>query len=341
MARKRQIYWHESFLKHEIAPGHPESPGRVHKIITNLLKYPDRLGWEVVIPKEAGPADLERVHSRRMVREFLAQRGKSFQLDQETGGNAHTIEAALRASGGAIQAVDMVVSGAIETAWVLNRPPGHHAERDRAMGFCLCNHAAVAAAYATEELGLRRVLILDPDVHHGNGTQDIFYARGDVFYLSLHGRHLFPGTGHEWEIGEESGRGATLNLPLEKGSGEGDYRYLEEMILRPVVLSYAPQLVIFSTGFDALAEDPLGGMELSPDGFIHFLLSITKTLQKGNIPYLFLLEGGYHVDAMAETMLGLLHSLGGQGEPEKAPAKKIRPETRRLVDALQKHPIFI
>lgn len=340
MSKQGYIFLDDSFGQHEVFPHHPESRLRLRVMIETFNQGRMRNDWTLVSPREVLRRHLERVHSRALIKKLLEQRERSFQWDDETGGNASSVEAALKASGAAIEAVDLVLAQRGSEAWIWNRPPGHHAERDLAMGFCLCNHAAVAAAYATEELGLKRVLIFDSDVHHGNGTQHIFAHRGDVFYLSIHEKDNFPGTGHEWEIGEDNGRGTTMNLPLSRGAKDPDYLYLMNRLVLPAVEIFNPELVIFSTGFDSLKEDPLGGQELTREGFIQIQMLLVNQLKSANIPYFFLLEGGYHVDAQTETMMGLLQALVGTDTPSTK-EEEPRAETLELSDRMLRHPALL
>ena len=331
MARIR-LYSHRNFLDHEAGSLHPESPDRLRAIFNEMDRRDLREDFDWVCPEPLSLPFLEKVHERRYLRKLLSHRGESFFIDTDTGGNPSTLDAALRASGAAVAATDAVLDGSARTAFIFNRPPGHHAEPDLAMGFCFVNHAAVAAAYATEERGLRRVMIIDPDVHHGNGTQKIFYHRGDVFYLSLHQYPFYPGSGNLSETGVDNGRGTTLNLPLEGGATDADYHYLLKEVALPAIEHYQPQLVIFSAGFDALGKDPLGGMALSTEGLTSLYHRFYSVLQENSIPCFFLLEGGYHPHSLAVSVTDLLCRMRDQRKPAPPPEGEVSRQAQLLAD---------
>lgn len=329
------LFDHPLFRQHETGPGHPERPERLDAIVSGLRrrKLADRFEWVTPSVAPAGSAELverekhlRRVHTEAHVAEILALRGKSDFIDADTRVSPASVDAALTATGACVEAVDRVVQNPGASAFCAVRPPGHHAERDAAMGFCLFNHVAAAAAYATAEKGVERVLIFDPDVHHGNGTQDIFYARGDVCYVSIHQSHFYPGTGLASETGEGEGKGATVNLPLPAGMGDSEYRFAVEQVVLPLIRSFAPGLVIFSAGFDAHNLDPLGGMRLTSHGFVTFYSAILSELSARKVPSFFSLEGGYSLEALEETAPMLLKTLldgpvsppAWEGEPHAA-----------------------
>ena len=249
------------------------------------------------------PAYLEHL------REISAAGGGYLSLDTAVG--AGSWEAASLASGAACSAVESVLSG--ETAFVISRPPGHHAGRDYGMGFCLTNHVAVAAGYALSR-GLERVAILDWDVHHGNGTQDIFYDEDRVLYLSSHQSPFYPGTGKAGDIGEGQGRGFTANVPLPAGSGEDAYAEVFAGVFVPVLREFGPEVILVSAGFDAHAADLLGGMSLGSNSFGRFaaLLSALSS-EVGAAPPAFVLEGGYNLDALTESVAATMR--GVEKEP--------------------------
>jgi acetoin utilization deacetylase AcuC-like enzyme len=251
-----------------------------------------------------GPAEeeaLAAVHDPAYLdhlREISAAGGGYLSLDTAVGENSW--EAASLASGAACSAVESVLAG--ETAFAVVRPPGHHAGRDYGMGFCLTNHAAVAAGHALSR-GLERVAILDWDVHHGNGTQDIFYSDGRVLYLSSHQSPFYPGTGRADEVGEGEGLGFTANVPLPAGSGEDVYAAVFSGVFGPVLHEFGPELVLVSAGFDAHAEDLLGGMALGSEAFGRFSAMINHLCgEVGAPPPAFVLEGGYNLGALTESV---------------------------------------
>ena len=260
----------------------------------------------------AGEDALLRVHTRGYVDRLreLSGAGGGY-LDPDTALGPGSFEVAALASGAACGAVESALSG--DTAFAVIRPPGHHAGADYAMGFCLFNHAAVAAAHA-RALGVGRVAVLDWDVHHGNGTQDIFYRDGEVLYLSVHRSPFYPGTGKAGEVGEDGGLGFTVNVPLPGGSGEDVYAAAFAGVLVPVLREYEPGLLIVSAGYDAHAADPLGGMNLEADSFARFAALLCAVCRGiGAPPPAFVLEGGYDLDALAASVAATVR--GAYGEP--------------------------
>ena len=260
-------------------------------------------------------------------------------FNADTGLNEHSWDAALLASGAAIGAVESSLSGT--AAFAVARPPGHHAGADYAMGFCLLNHAAVAAGYARLQ-GLGRVAILDWDVHHGNGTQDIFYANRDVLYLSVHQSPFYPGTGAFREVGEGDGRGGTVNVPLSRGSDEDDYAAVFEGVFSPVLKEFRPGLIIVSAGFDSHVDDPIGGMRLQSDSFRRFgawVASLARELDAP--PPALVLEGGYDLSALtacvAATIKGVSEEsdVGWNSLPGIAPVEDARRAQAPFWEALR------
>jgi acetoin utilization deacetylase AcuC-like enzyme len=244
------------------------------------------------------------------MQEMSAAGGGYLSLDTAVG--AGSWEAALLASGAACSALESVLAG--EMAFAVARPPGHHAGRDYGMGFCLTNHAAVAAGHALSR-GLERVAILDWDVHHGNGTQDIFYGDGRVLYLSVHQSPFYPGTGEASEVGKGEGLGFTVNVPLPAGSGEDLYAAAFSGVFLPVLREFRPQVILISAGFDAHADDLLGGMALGSDSFGRFAALISDLSREIEAaPPAFLLEGGYNLDALTESVAATMQGVG-----ERAP----------------------
>jgi acetoin utilization deacetylase AcuC-like enzyme len=254
--------------------------------------------------RQAGTDDLLRCHTQSHVDRIRdTARRDVTQLDADTYTNAQSYEAALRAAGSVLQAVDEVVARRVRHAFCAVRPPGHHAESDRAMGFCLFNNVAVGARYAQVRHGIQKIAIVDWDVHHGNGTQQIFYEDDSVVYISLHQYPLYPGSGSTHERGSGKGTGTTLNFPMPAGAGDGDYLDVWDRELVPALRSFGPDLIMVSAGFDAHAFDPLAGMNLTEDGFVQMtrrLLEVSSMhCQYGLIS---VLEGGYHLEALADSV---------------------------------------
>jgi acetoin utilization deacetylase AcuC-like enzyme len=297
-------------LAHDTGYGHPENAGRLSALLESLAQDPP-LGVHQAAPLEATDAQLSLVHAPELVAAVARSRGQPrTRFDADTVASADTHRAALLAAGAAVKATEAVVSGTAGGAFALVRPPGHHAEAARAMGFCFFNNAAVAAAHAITELGCRRVLLLDPDVHHGNGSQALFWDRPEVLYVSLHRFPFYPGTGDWDEVGGGRGEGKTLNLPLPAGLGDADYDALMAQVVEPVVDAFAPELIIVSAGFDTYFDDPLGGMRLTADGYRAMSARVWRWAQRhcpGRVA--FVLEGGYHPTGVREGVLAALQAM--------------------------------
>src|SRR5436190_13711867 len=251
----------DRFAEHQTPPGHPERPERAEVMDAVAARWRER-GTEIVAPRAATHEQLARVHGEDYLKRIAATAGKATQLDPDTYTSPETYEVALLAAGAAVDAVERVMGGSHAAAVAMVRPPGHHAERDRAMGFCFYNNVAVAAAHARAQ-GAAKVAIVDYDVHHGNGTQHIFEADPHVLYVSTHQFPYYPGTGAVDEVGREAGRGFTVNVPLEVGATDEDYELVFGQVVVPVLRQFEPDLIIVSAGFDAHERDPLGGMRLS------------------------------------------------------------------------------
>jgi len=264
------------------------------------------LGFERVSSPAVERALLEAVHPVRHIElvERLAARGGAggVHIDADTVVSAGSFIAALHACGGAVSLVDRLLSGRAPTGFSIHRPPGHHAEADRAMGFCLFNSVAVAAQHALDAHGLERVMILDWDVHHGNGTNDIFHAEPRVLFCSIHQSPLYPGTGPAADVGSGPGRGFTVNLPVAPGSGDREFRSLVDHVAVPLGRMYAPQLLLISAGFDAHAEDPLAECRVTDDGYGEMARSLRGLAAELGVPVGAVLEGGYALDALARSV---------------------------------------
>lgn len=326
---------HPVFRDHDTGIGHPERPERLDAILSGLQEsgLHQLITW--VEPEEAAERALFRVHAEEHVRELLAWRGKSVMVDSDTIVSPSSVEAALRGTGAAIGVVEAVMGGDADYGFCFARPPGHHAERRRSMGFCLFNHVAAAAAHAVEELGARRVLIFDPDLHHGNGTQDIFYDRGDVFFISIHQWPFYPGTGAIDEGGAGDGLGKTVNVPLPAGSGDRDYQYVGRELVVRAIRRFKPDLVLFSAGFDAHEEDPLGSMRVTSSGFGDLYAVILNEMERTGIPGVFCLEGGYSLAALRAAVPAVVEVALNGGGDLRTPDIEPGPETRRVVDRLR------
>jgi acetoin utilization deacetylase AcuC-like enzyme len=301
------------FAEHQTPPGHPERSERA-EVMDVVADGWRQSGGEVVAPRAATSEQLNRVHDRQYLKLIAETAGASVALDSDTFTSPETYEVALLAAGAAVEGVERVVDGRHTRALALVRPPGHHAERDRAMGFCFYNNVAIGAAHA-RALGLDRVAIVDYDVHHGNGTQHIFESDPQVLYVSMHQSPFYPGTGEFGEVGRGRGQGFTVNIPLEVGAVDEDYRLVFAEIVVPVLNQFRPGLVLVSAGFDAHERDPLGGMRLTSPAFAAMTMELRRVAEScGGGRLVAMTEGGYDLHALAESLQLLTDVLG----PEEA-----------------------
>src|SRR5829696_5123659 len=306
---------HELSLAHDV-PGHPERPAR----IVALEAAMERQGWfgcERVEAPRASQDSLRAVHPERHIRyiDELCARGGGH-VDMDTVAVEATYEAALRAAGGGVALVDAVLTGEAATGFSALRPPGHHAEATRAMGFCFFANAAVAARHARAAHGVERVLILDWDVHHGNGTNAIFHADPGVLFVSIHESPLYPGTGPASDVGSGPGEGYTVNLPVPAGTGDAGYRSLVEHVTGALIADWRPQLVLISAGFDAHYADPLAGCLVTEQGYAGMTASIRRAADAVGAPVGLVLEGGYDLGALSRSMAALMPVLLAEETPE-------------------------
>lgn len=305
----------ESFLEHDPGPGHPERVERL-QVVRGALGAEGPASLEWTAPGPAAREDVERVHERHYVELVSAQRGKSVWLDPDTALSPGSVDAAWKAAGAGVEAVRGLVKGDYRRAFVLPRPPGHHAERARARGFCVFSNLAIAAAHARAELGIERLLVVDWDVHHGNGTQHAFEADPGVLFFDTHQHPLFPGSGLASECGVGQGAGYTVNLPLPPGTRDADLAKIYEDWLGPLADEYRPQLVLVSAGFDGHLADPVGSMRLSVEGFAHLCSETVKIAEKHAEGRLALfLEGGYDLAALGACSVACARVLGGVTAP--------------------------
>ncbi|HEV7494594.1 histone deacetylase [Baekduia sp.] len=315
------LFHHPSSLQHDPGP-HPEQPARI-VAIERALEARGWLGFERRLSPQASRAQLEAVHPARLidgVRELCEAGGGA--IDADTIVSPGSWEAGLHSAGGAVAAVDALLGSAAGDAPGLaasiHRPPGHHAEISRSMGFCLFNNVAIAARHARDAYGVERVFILDFDVHHGNGTQDVFFATDEVLFVSIHQWPLYPGTGAAGEIGTGPGAGYTVNLPVRPGSGDAVFGSLVEHVAVPLARAYAPGLILVSAGFDAHADDPLAACEVTDAGYATMGASVRALADALEVPVGVVLEGGYDLAALSRGLVALLEVLGADG-PVSAP----------------------
>jgi acetoin utilization deacetylase AcuC-like enzyme len=315
MSTDTWVLFDEDMIEHDPGPGHPERPDRLHAIASQLSAHPIE-GVRIERATACAIEDLERVHTPQHVERIEAARGSHRRLDPDTLMSPGSAHAARLAAGAAVQIVDALALGSARNAFAFVRPPGHHAEPHRAMGFCLFDNIAVAAARAIEVHGLSRVLVVDWDVHHGNGTQAIFESRRDVLVFDVHQSPLYPGTGELPEHGRGEGEGFQVNVPLLPGACDGDYRRVFTELLAPIADAYRPQLVLVSAGYDAHAADPLGGMRLSSELFAELCACVGDiAVRHADGRLALFLEGGYDLDALAESTHACLQVLAGASSP--------------------------
>ncbi|GAC1312004.1 MAG: histone deacetylase [Ktedonobacteraceae bacterium] len=321
------------FLQHLTPPNHVERPQRLEMAIKVLeaLTWLEREGLVQIAPRVASEDELALVHDRAYIRQVkaFAEEVASFaplarEQDVEQGGrqtrrftldtyiSAQSYAAAIKAAGAGLTAIDAIMNGEVDNAYCLVRPPGHHALPDEAMGFCLFNNVAIAAQYALEHHGLERVMIIDYDVHHGNGTQDFFYSDRRVLYFSIHQAPFYPGTGHSDERGEGAGLGTTINVPLPATAGYEVYEPVFRQVMSHAADRFDPQLMLVSAGFDAHWNDPLGQMNLSTAGFAQLtkiIIDLAQYLCNGRL--VMVQEGGYNLDVMGGCVATCINLLLG------------------------------
>jgi acetoin utilization deacetylase AcuC-like enzyme len=305
----------DRFAEHQTPPGHPERPERA-EVMEVIAKRWKARGVEVVAPRAATREQLARVHDAEHLRRIGETAGHSLALDPDTYTSPESHEIALLAAGAAVDAVERVMAGSHRAALALVRPPGHHAERNRAMGFCLYNNIAIAAAHARQQ-GAAKVAIVDYDVHHGNGTQHIFESDPQVLYVSMHQYPYYPGTGAAHEVGKGRGAGFTVNVPLEVGAVDEDYQLVFRTIVAPVLRQFEPDLILVSAGFDAHERDPLAGMRVTTPSFAAMtadLRAVADECCRGRIAAV--TEGGYDLEALAASLDGAIAMLN---EPHTTP----------------------
>lgn len=301
--KKVGFIYDDIFLRHETPAWHPETKERLISII-NSLKNSEFWGKLIMLkPKKASFEEIALVHTERYIKE-IENFGTGY-LDGDTYMSKDSLEAALYASGALIEAIDKVKTKEIDRAFCAVRPPGHHAEADRAMGFCIFNNVAVGARYA-QKSGYKKVFIVDFDVHHGNGTQHIFEEDNTVFFFSSHQFPHYPGTGRQSEKGVGKGEGYTYNIPMKPGSGDKEYMEIYHDVLPQLVKQFEPDIILVSAGYDIRTEDPLSAIRISKEGIreiVRGILSCSKiSLSSPEIPVIFTLEGGYDLEALGESV---------------------------------------
>ena len=309
---------HPVFAQHDTGPHHPETPSRYAVVMKALREQQDLWSRLVEIEaREAARGEVQACHSPQLYKmvERVVSEGTGY-LDADTTVSMHSLEAALRAAGGACLAIDTIMQGQANNAFVPLRPPGHHATYERAMGFCLFNNVAIAARYAQQKYGkIERVAILDWDVHHGNGTQGIFYDDPSVFFFSMHQYPWYPGTGTRGETGRGRGAGYTMNIPVKALTPAAEQKRMFEAALQEISAKVKPDLVIISAGFDSHKDDPLGQLLLQDTDFVSMTNSILQWANDtcaGRV--VSCLEGGYNLDTLGATVRAHVQALVDAGE---------------------------
>lgn len=322
------------YLKHDPGRFHPERPQRL-KVLLDLAGEMDSQSFQLLPPRAASREEIESCHAGDYI-ELVRATSKTnrYALDGDTVTCRDSFGVGLLAVGGFLKLLDAIAAGEARNGFALVRPPGHHALKDRAMGFCLFNTVAVGAHHVRRHYGAERVLIMDWDVHHGNGTQDAFYQDRSVLYLSTHQYPYYPGTGAAGEVGEGDGEGYTVNIPLPASCGDEEYLRVFKEIVVPIAEKYAPDWILVSAGFDPHKRDPLGGMNVTESGFgamASMLMDLAEKHAGGKIA--FLLEGGYDLLALKNSVLAVLQTIKGEPTADNSGAvggKAIEPLIRRV-----------
>ena len=336
MTRKVGVCWDAAFQAHSAGVGHPERAERLNSIREIL----DADGtWERLIQvptRRATKEELERCHTRAHVEQVISVEGKSHMFDADTHASPGTTEAALLAAGGGIELVNKVLDGELSQGFALVRPPGHHAEHDRAMGFCYFNNIAVAARAAMQRDDVQRILLIDWDVHHGNGTQHQFDEEKEFLCISLHQYPFYPGTGRLRDIGLGEGKGYNINVPFGHGTGDHEFALFFEQMIVPVARQFQPDLILLSAGYDAHQRDPLGGMKVSTEGFAHMshvLCELADEVCGGKL--VAFLEGGYDLQGVGQGAATTLKTMLGDTLERSGDISKVNAPSLHLFNELQ------
>jgi len=347
MSRKTAVLKDPLFLEHDPGYDHVESPERLGAIYQALARKKD----DAFFYPECEPAsyaDLAANHTAEHIARVAETAGKQFDvLDPDTHTSPRSYEAAVLAAGAVITGLKVIAAGQADNAFALIRPPGHHAEADRAKGFCLFNNIAVGARYGLKHLGMERIFILDWDLHHGNGTQHSFYDTDQVLYCSTHQYPLYPGTGSLKETGAGKGAGYTLNVPLPGGQGDQDFARIIDELVAPVARQYRPDCIMVSAGYDTHVLDPLGSMAVTTAGFAYMtrvMVDLAAELCEGRL--VLALEGGYNLQGLADGVLASLHEMTGEGGlptaafTDLAQKKRVLPALDAALTAAKKYWTF-
>ncbi|MGQ9640051.1 MAG: histone deacetylase family protein [Candidatus Bathyarchaeia archaeon] len=335
------LVYHPTYLKHDTGWGHPERPERISGIIQALKErgLMDNPNITVLKPEPANVEDLTSIHTEQYIEKVRLISSQGVSLTPDTPAGPETFEIARLSAGGAIHAGEAVVEGKVRNSFALIRPPGHHAGRDYGGGFCYFNNVAVMIEYLRKNFGMRRFMIIDWDVHHGNGTQDIFYSDPSVLYFSTHQMPLYPGTGHITEIGEGEGRGYTVNLPLPAGTSGDVYDQVLTDLIIPLTEAFKPEMITVSAGFDAYFADPIANLQFTIQTYINItsrLIELTDKICKGRLTMV--LEGGYNLKALPKIVVGVISTMAGlhDCEVDEAPPPVDQRRRREVEDRIKR-----
>ncbi len=310
MTQKTGFAYHPDYLNHDTGPNHPERPDRLR---ASLAALQESEVWEQLHPIEPVPASVAQLcyaHNPAYPEHIRRHCEQEIPLTYDTTVGHESYDIALLSTGGVLRVAEAVAIGTVKNAFAMVRPPGHHATQGQSMGFCLFNNIAIAARYLQREHGVGKVAIVDWDVHHGNGTQDIFYEDETVFFFSIHQSPLYPGTGSRYEQGSGKARGTTLNMPMPEGSGDDEYTAVFTDVLIPALKDFSPEVILISAGFDGHYLDPLSGTELTADGFstlTDLILELAQETASGRV--ISALEGGYSLEGVSECVVGHVERL--------------------------------
>jgi acetoin utilization deacetylase AcuC-like enzyme len=324
------FFRHPASLEHDTGHGHPERADRIRAIEAEL-EARDWLGWEPLEAPEATEEQLLRVHPREYVERVreLSARSQAFDMDTPTSPGSY--EAALRAAGGACALVESLLTGGERAGFSCLRPPGHHAEAATAMGFCLFATVAIAARHALDAVGAGRILVLDWDVHHGNGTNALFHDSRELLFVSIHQFPFWPGTGPLSDVGEGEGEGYSINLPVPAGTGEGAFLSLVEHVVAPVARQYGPDLILVSAGYDAHRDDPLGELTLDTSSYGSLSSQVRALGEEFGAPVGVVLEGGYDLRALASSVAETMAALTDGAVPPEVARHPLAAEASEIV----------
>lgn len=325
---KTGIVRDDFFKKHNMGLFHPESPDRLEIVYKMLDEEEMRGRFATIMPREAAEKEITAIHTPEYYHKVAetAHRNRLTSLDPDTSACPDTFKAARLAAGGLLSLVELVQNGVLNNGFALVRPPGHHAEANRAMGFCIFNNVAIAATYLINRFNLNKILIVDWDLHHGNATQHSFYDTPQVLFFSTHQYPYYPGTGSIDEAGSGKGKGYTVNVPLRPGAGNEEFIRIYQEILQPLAREFQPNFILVSAGFDTYYQDPLGGMHVTPEGFAtltRLLMESADMLCQGKLAIT--LEGGYHLEGLCESVKAVLMELSGDTTASSSVLKKSTP----------------